>query len=393
MTHTRDQGDSLERGGFLLFLAAVSILFVWVSWPFATPILWAALAAIVFRPLYRSVYGALGDRGNLAATLTLLIIFVAVLLPGFWIGSMVVDEAIGMVNRLQENPIDIALWFDQVFAMLPASIQQIAIEEGLTNVSVLQAQLEKLIGESAGLIAQEAVAIGGGAVSFVLSFGVALYIIFFFLRDGARIGEAIIHSAPIERAIGDRLSARFLGIVRATIKGSGIVGLVQGTLGAIAFAIVGLPSPLLFGVLMAILSLLPVVGTVVVWGPAAIWLLVSGQIWQGLFMLGAGTVIIGMADNVLRPILVGRDTGIPDWLILITTLGGIALVGFSGIVLGPLVAGLFLASWSILREQRAETEKAANRYRTRVGVDGKVRDDSMGDGAKDAHRDHDAGPA
>jgi len=306
---------------------------------------------------------------------------------------MVVDEAIGMVNRLQENPIDIALWFDQVFAMLPASIQQIAIEEGLTNVSVLQAQLEKLIGESAGLIAQEAVAIGGGAVSFVLSFGVALYIIFFFLRDGARIGEAIIHSAPIERAIGDRLSARFLGIVRATIKGSGIVGLVQGTLGAIAFAIVGLPSPLLFGVLMAILSLLPVVGTVVVWGPAAIWLLVSGQIWQGLFMLGAGTVIIGMADNVLRPILVGRDTGIPDWLILITTLGGIALVGFSGIVLGPLVAGLFLASWSILREQRAETEKAANRYRTRVGVDGKVRDDSMGDGAKDAHRDHDAGPA
>jgi len=376
MASGQTDSEVLEQGGFLLFLAAVSVLFLWVSWPFATPVLWAALAAIIFRPVYRRVLATMRGWRNLSATLTLLIIFVAVLLPALWIGSMVVEEAIGLINRLQEDPIDLALWFDQVFAMLPASIQRMAIQEGWTNVSVLQDQLEVLLGESAGMIAQEAFAIGGGAVNFVLSFSIALYVIFFFLRDGARIGETILHSAPVDRAIADRLAERFLGIVRATIKGSGIVGLVQGALGAITFAIAGVPSPLLFGVLMAIMSLLPVVGTVIVWGPAGIWLLVSGQIWQGLFVLGAGTVIIGMADNVLRPILVGRDTGIPDWLILITTLGGIALVGFSGIVLGPLVAGLFLASWSILQEQRAKDEAAAQHYRTRVGVDGKARPDS-----------------
>lgn len=376
MASGQTDSEVLEQGGFLLFLAAVSVLFLWVSWPFATPVLWAALAAIIFRPVYRRVLATMRGWRNLSATLTLLIIFVAVLLPALWIGSMVVEEAIGLINRLQEDPIDLALWFDQVFAMLPASIQRMAIQEGWTNVSVLQDQLEVLLGESAGMIAQEAFAIGGGAVNFVLSFSIALYVIFFFLRDGARIGETILHSAPVDRAIADRLAERFLGIVRATIKGSGIVGLVQGALGAITFAIAGVPSPLLFGVLMAIMSLLPVVGTVIVWGPAGIWLLVSGQIWQGLFVLGAGTVIIGMADNVLRPILVGRDTGIPDWLILITTLGGIALVGFSGIVLGPLVAGLFLASWSILQEQRAKDEVAAQHYRTRVGVDGKARPDS-----------------
>ena len=134
----------------------------------------------------------------------------------------------------------------------------------------------------------------------------------------------------------------------------------------------GVPSALLLGVLMAILALIPAVGTALVWVPAGIWLIVSGELWAGIFVLGAGAVIISSVDNVLRPILVGRDTGIPDWIILVTTLGGISLAGFSGIVLGPLVAGLFLASWSILQEQRAEDEEARERYRTKVGPDGKT---------------------
>ena len=109
-----------------------------------------------------------------------------------------------------------------------------------------------------------------------------------------------------------------------------------------------------------------------VWAPAGIWLIVVGEVWQGVFVLGAGFLIISSVDNVLRPILVGRDTGIPDWIILITTLGGISLAGFSGIVLGPLVAGLFLASWGILQEQRAEDEEARAKYRARVDVDGRA---------------------
>ncbi|BDI60028.1 AI-2E family transporter [Qipengyuania nanhaisediminis] len=365
--------SALEHKSFLLLLAAVSLLFAAVAWPFAAPLLWSALAAIMFHPLYCWSLRQMRGRRNAAASMTLLIIFVVVLLPALWIGSMVVEDAVSLVNSLRENPIDLAAWFDQVFAMLPASIQQLAADNGWNDFSQMQARLQELLGESAGMLAQQAVSIGSGALGFILSFSLGLYVLYFLLRDGERIGETILHSAPIERDIADRLAERFLGIVRAVIKGSGVVGLVQGALGAIMLAIAGVPSALLLGVAMAILALIPAVGTALVWAPVGIGLLILGEVWQGIFVLGAGFLIISSVDNVLRPILVGRDTGIPDWIILVTTLGGISLAGISGIVLGPLVAGLFLATWSILQEQRAEDEEAAKRYRTRVGVDGKAR--------------------
>ena len=364
----------LEHWSFLLLLVGVSILFIWVTWPFVGPVMWATLAAIMFQPLYRwSLKVARGKR-NLAATLSLFIIFVVVLLPALWIGSLVVEEAIQLVNTLRANPIDLAGLAEDTFAMLPQSAQQFAHDNGWTDISEMQRRVQELLGESAGIIAQEAVSLGSGAVGFVLSFTIGLYVLFFLLRDGKRIGETILHSAPLEREIADRLAERFLGIVRAVIKGSGVVGIVQGALGGIMLWIAGVPSALLLGVLMAILALIPAVGTALVWAPAGIWLIVAGEVWTGIFVLAAGFIIISSVDNVLRPILVGRDTGIPDWIILVTTLGGISLAGFSGIVLGPLVAGLFLASWSILQEQRAEDEEAVERYRLRVGPDGKARD-------------------
>jgi predicted PurR-regulated permease PerM len=224
------------------------------------------------------------------------------------------------------------------------------------------------------MIAGQAVSIGSEALSFFLSFGVALYVMYFLLRDGERIGRKIVFAVPVERAIADRLAQRFVGIVRATIKGTGVVALVQGALGTITLMIAGVPSALLLGVVMAIFALVPVIGSGVVWVPAGLYLLLIGDYWQGLFVLLAGFFIISSADNVLRPILVGRDTGIPDWIILITTLGGISLVGFSGIVLGPLVAGLFLASWSILREQREADEDAVRQERINVDASGHTPD-------------------
>ena len=367
--------SALEHWSFLLILAAVSILLVWVSWPFIGPLMWATLAAIMFQPLYKWSLVKTRGRRNPAAALTLLIIFVAVLLPALLIGSMVANEAIKLVNRLQAEPIDIVAWVDNTYAMLPAEVQEFAAENGFSDFSAIQDRLQGVLGESAGLIASQALSIGSGALGFVLSFSIGLYVLFFLLRDGTRIGETILHSAPIDRSIADRLAQRFLGIVRAVIKGSGVVGIIQGTIGGIVLAIAGVPSSLLLGVVMAILALIPAVGTALVWAPAGIWLIVIGNVWQGVFVLGAGFIIISSVDNVLRPILVGRDTGIPDWVILLTTLGGISLAGFSGIVLGPLVAGMFLASWSIFQEQRAEDEEAAAKYRMRVGPDGTARTD------------------
>lgn len=351
------KSGSINQGGFLIFLAAITLATAYVVWPFAAPVMWGTLAAIMFQPLYQWLLARLKGKPNLAAVSCLLIITFAVLVPGFIIGGLVVDEATGVVLAFQRGEIDVSAWFAQIYSILPAAAQQLLVDYGWGDLPLLQQRVQQFLGESAGLIAQQAVAIGGGIFGFVLSFTVGLYVTYFLLRDGKAIGHRIVHDLPLENEIAKALSEKFLGIVRATIKGSGVVGIVQGTLGAITFWIAGLPSVVLFGMLMAIFSMIPAVGTGLVWVPAAIWLLATGAVWQGLFVTFSGLVIIGMADNVLRPILVGRDTGIPDWIILITTLGGIATLGLSGVVLGPLVAGLFLAGWSIVQQQReAEAE-------------------------------------
>ena len=362
----------LKQISFLLILAAVTFMAVVIVWPFATTLLWSALAAIMFQPLYRWCLRKCRGRRNPAALLALTIILLAVILPALWVGTLVVAQALELVNLIRANPIDLAAYADSFYSSMPSQIQEVVDDSGWTDVSVVQTRVQEFLGESAGLIANQALSIGGGALGFFLSIAIGLYVTFFLLRDGTRIGETLLHSAPVDRNIADRLAARFLGIVRAVIKGSGVVGLVQGTLGGITMVIAGVPSALLLGVLMAILALIPAVGTALVWAPVGIWLLISGDIWQGVFVLASGVFVISSADNVLRPILVGRDTGIPDWIILVTTLGGLSIAGFSGIVLGPLVAGLFLASWSILQEQRAEDEEDAEHYRTNVCADGRV---------------------
>ena len=358
MAHKPHRTDELQHASFLLILAVVSLMMAVIVWPFATALLWAALAAIMFQPLYRWMLKKLKGRRNPAAILSLLVIFFAVLVPALWLATLVVQEALVLVSTLQEQPIDLAASFDRIYGMLPQTAQEAVDRSGWADVSNAQAKLQELLAESAGMIASQAVSIGSGALGFILSFGVGLYVMFFLLRDGERIGRTLLNTVPVERSISERLAERFLGIVRATIKGSGVVGLVQGGLAGISFLIVGLESALLFGVLTTIFALVPVIGAGAVYVPVGLWLLVTGAAWQGVFVLVIGFVVISSADNVLRPILVGRDTGIPDWIILVTTLGGISFLGFSGIVLGPLVAGLFLASWSILQEHRNEDEKA-----------------------------------
>ena len=351
--------DELQHASFLLILAVVSLLMVVVMWPFAQPLLWAALAAIMFQPLYRWMLRKMGGRRNAAASASLLVIFFAVLVPALWLATLVVQEALNLVATLQQQPLDLTTSFDRVYGMLPQMAQEAIDRSGWADMANVQKKLEGVLAQSAGMIASQAVSIGSGALGFLLSFSVGLYVMFFLLRDGERIGRTVLRTIPVERSISERLAERFLGIVRATIKGSGVVGVVQGVLGGITFLIVGLESALFFGVLMTVFALVPVIGAGAVYIPVGLWLLVAGEVWQGVFVLVVGFFVISSSDNVLRPILVGRDTGIPDWIILVTTLGGISLLGFSGIVLGPLVAGLFLASWSILREYRDEDARAA----------------------------------
>ncbi len=371
--------EELQHASFLIILAVVSLLMAVIILPFAQPLLWAGLAAIMFQPLYRNILRRMGGRRNPAAGVSLLVIFFVVMVPTLWIAALVAQQAIMLVAALQQQPVDLAALFNSVYGVLPSSAQEAVDRSGWADMANVQARIQELLSESAGMIASQAVSIGSGALGFILSFVVALYVMYFLLRDGERIGRTVLRTIPVERSIAERLAERFLGIVRATIKGTGVVALVQGALGTVTLMIAGAPSALLFGVIMAIFALIPVIGSGGVWLPAGLYLLLIGDYWQGLFVLLTGFFIISSADNVLRPILVGRDTGIPDWIILITTLGGISMAGFSGIVLGPLVAGLFLASWSILREQRDEDEA----LQIAVDASGRV-PDTEGNGAKAA---------
>lgn len=344
--------DKIERGGFILFLAIITILFAMVSAPFLSAIMWAALAAIMFQPLYLAILRRFGGHENFAALAALLIIFTAVIVPAIVIGSIVVEQATLFFFAIRDQQIDPAVVFQQIHDALPGGLRRMVDNSGYGEFRELQAGATQLVQESLGLIGRQALSIGGSVFGFALALGVGLYVTYFLLRDGQRIGPAIRDALPLEREVAHDLTERFVVIVRATIKGSIVVGLVQGALGAATFWIAGVPAAVLFGVLMALFSLLPAIGPAIVWAPVAIYLLAIGDIWQAVVVLASGVAVIGMADNILRPILVGRDTGIPDWMVLVSTLGGIALLGLGGIVIGPVVAGLFLAGWTILAEQR-----------------------------------------
>lgn len=342
----------VENGGLIVFVTLSTVALALIVADFAGAMLWAALAALLFQPLFQRLLARWPARRNTAAAVTMLIITVAVVIPALVIASLVIDQAAGVYVQMRSGQINIASYFQQVQDALPARLQTVLSSSGLDSVERIQARLSQIVSSSVSTIARQALSIGANAAAFVLAFGVGLYVTYFLLRDGERIGPAIVRALPLEPAAAERIAEKFVAVVRATIKGSGVVALVQGALGAITFWVVGLPAALLWGMLMAIAALLPAVGPAIIWGPVAIYLLATAAIWQAVVVLVSGVLVIGLADNILRPILVGRDTGIPDWLVLVTTLGGIGVMGLSGIVVGPLAGALFITGWQILTEQR-----------------------------------------
>lgn len=344
----------LESGGLILTVFLVTVALLMIVSGFIGALLWAALAALLFQPLFQRLLANMPTRRNTASAVTLLIITVAVVIPALIISGMVVEQAAGVYTQIRTGQVNFATYFQRFYDGLPLQLQSMLDRSGFHSFEQAQARITQAVSSSASTLASRALSIGANAAAFLLAFGVGLYVTFFLLRDGEQIGPAIVRALPLEPAAAERLSERFVAVVRATIKGSGVVALVQGALGAITFWIVGLPAALLWGVLMAIAALLPAIGPAIIWGPVAVYLLATGDIWQSIVVIASGVFVIGLADNILRPLLVGRDTGLPDWLVLVTTLGGIDIVGLSGIVLGPLAAALFLTSWQILSEQRLE---------------------------------------
>jgi predicted PurR-regulated permease PerM len=185
-----------------------------------------------------------------------------------------------------------------------------------------------------------------------------LYLLYFLLRDEPMLKRRVGEAVPLCPEHKAELSAQFALTIRATVKGSLVVAVVQGALGGLMFWFLGIRAPLMWGTCMAILSLVPVAGSAFVWLPVAIYLLVTGSVWQGVVLLAYGVLVIGLVDNVLRPVLVGKETQIPDYVVLLATLGGIAVFGVNGLVIGPVVAAMFLAAWHVFDGWRRQQSRS-----------------------------------
>ncbi|MGQ0522369.1 MAG: AI-2E family transporter [Betaproteobacteria bacterium] len=333
---------------FLLLLVVVTVAFAWILWPFYGAVFWAAILAILFAPLYRQLAEKLRQRCSLAAFATVLVIFLLVILPSALIAGMLLQEGFHVYEKVRSGEWSLGDYFSRVYEALPAWITTLLDRFQLTTLGEVQERLSAGFAKGAQFLASQALNIGQNTLDFVVSFFIMLYLLFFLLRDGGSLSHRIRAAVPLRDDLQQNLYGKFADVVRATIKGTIVVAIVQGALGGLMFWFLGIQAPVLWGVVMAFLSLLPAVGTALVWAPAAIYLLATGAVWQGALLAAYGVLVIGLVDNVLRPVLIGKDTKMPDYIVLLSTLGGMAIFGLNGFVIGPLIAAMFIAAWDVM---------------------------------------------
>lgn len=332
---------------FLVLLIAVSLLFGWIVSPFYGAVLWAMLLAIVFMPAHRRVLKTVHQRRSLAALATLTgIIFIVILPVTLVIGSLV-QEAQSTYQRIQSGELDFGRYLQQIFDALPRWIANLLARFGMADPASLQQWLSRALAQSRQWFTTQAFAVGHDTLDFFVSIFVMLYVLFYLLRDGEELSRRIINAIPLRADQQRDLSENFILVIRSIFKGTIVVAAAQGAVGGVVFWALGIRAPVLWGVVMAIASLLPAVGAPIVWVPAAIYYLLTGAIWKGLVLIACGVFVIGLVDNLLRPILIGKQTSIPNYVVLVSTMGGIAIFGFNGLMIGPLSASMFIATWAL----------------------------------------------
>ncbi|MEK8032518.1 AI-2E family transporter [Ideonella sp. DXS29W] len=335
---------------WLVIVATIGLMAVLL--PLYGALMWAGIVALVFRPVQRALSHRWGGRRGLAAAATLSGVGLVVVLPLLAMVVSLAREGAQLAQSVQSGQIDVLAMMQRTFNALPSPLADLLEHFGIGNVEDLQQRVEASAGRVAQFFAGHVATVGQSTLSFVVDLFVGAYVAFFLLRDGDALSARWWAAMPLAEADKRELRRSVATVVRATVKGNLVVALVQGALGGLALMALGMPAALLAGAVMAVLSLLPAVGAALVWLPIALYLLATGATWQGLALIAFGTLVIGLIDNLLRPILVGRDTRLPDWVVLVTTLGGIAWIGVNGFVIGPLLATICLAAWELYTRRR-----------------------------------------
>jgi predicted PurR-regulated permease PerM len=289
---------------------------------------------------------------NLAALINVLLVIVIAVIPITIIVTSLIGEGAALVQRMQDGNVSVPGILTRLEERLPDWADGWIEATGLGNLSALREQFGAALSRAGQYLAGRAVNVGQNTLRFFASVGIMLYVLFFLFRDGRNVARNIRDAMPLSDDYSRRLISMFATVVRATVKGNIIIAVAQGTIGGVAFWLLGIQGALLWGVVMTFLSMLPAVGSALVWLPFAIFFLASGAIAKGLILIVIGIAVIGLVDNLMRPKLVGKDTRLPDYVVLVSTLGGLVIFGLNGFVIGPLIAALFIAVWTLFREEQ-----------------------------------------
>lgn len=322
---------------FLSLLISLGIAVFFIFRPFLYPIFWAAVFAGIFYPLYKYLLSHL-RHSAIASALSVGAVVLTILIPMLIIGALLVNESIDLFDKVTNNGYTLSA--ENIGASLASTPFGPYIERW-QSISLTQA--ESITKDISLFIFNNLKVITGNSLRLVLMLMVMLYTLFFFFKDGPRILRRLIHLSPLGDKYEILLLQKFASTTRATLKGTVVVGIIQGLIAGIAFWIAGIEGIIVWTVLMIAFAIIPAIGPIVVWLPVALIELAMGRTWQGVFIIIIGTFIVGVIDNVLRPILVGKDTQMHPLIVLFSTLGGIVLFGFSGFIIGPVIAALFLS--------------------------------------------------
>jgi predicted PurR-regulated permease PerM len=351
--------DRLEDKAFLILIVAVSLAFAWILTSFYGAILWGVVIAILFAPVHRWMLRKMPERRTWAALAMIVLIVMIVILPLTLIAASLTQQGAVVVGRMQSGELNFGKLLQQILDALPTWATGLLDRFGIASLGEMQEKITAGVVKGGQTIAAQALDIGQSTFAFMVSVVIMLYLLFFLFRDGDALARRVKDAIPLRAGLRDELLEKFTVVIRATVKGNLLVALAQGALGGLIFWILGINAALLWAVLMAFLSLLPAVGAGIVWLPVALYLLATGSFWQGAILIAYGFLVIGLVDNIMRPMLVGKDTKLPDYVVLISTLGGIEAFGLNGFVIGPVIAAMFIAAWDIFSKQRKQESGAA----------------------------------
>ncbi|MGH7787988.1 MAG: AI-2E family transporter [Candidatus Binatia bacterium] len=346
--------EQLFAAFFLLAFCFLLYQFYRIISDFIGPLSYAALLAFIFYPLYRALLHRLGPREGLAAGLMTLAVVLLVIIPTFYVLALTTTESVALFERVSafvrsDQPHEMMLrlrasWLGQMW--LDLGPRGDALRANLPELAISASQTVS------GFLVAQAPAAAANVLRFFVAFFFTVFAMFFFFRDGARMVLGVRDLVPMETAAKDAILARFSDTLSAVVLGSALGAFAQGLLAGIAFWALGVPFAVLLAGATAFFSLLPFVGPVV-WVGVALYFLIDGDYLRATIMTGWGILVIGSADNFIRPLIIGGRTQIPTILLFFGILGGLQAYGFIGMFLGPAIIAIVVTFARIYREEYA----------------------------------------